>query len=79
MGKVLLPALLAVLISACAASAIELRSSNGPTDSPFGMSEVAMPEGVTKDKWKKIKADILAELRANENDNRRRGAHNNLL
>ena len=62
MGKVLLPALLAVLISACAASAIELRSSNGPTDSPFGMSEVAMPEGVTKDKWKKIKADILAEL-----------------
>ena len=62
MGKVLLPALLAVLISVCAANAIELRSSNDPTDSPFGMSEVAVPEGVTKDKWRKIKADILAEL-----------------
>ena len=62
MGKVFLPALLAVLISACAASAIELRSSNDPIDSPFGMSQVAVPEGVTKDKWKKIKADILAEL-----------------
>lgn len=62
MGKVFLPGLLAVLISACAASAIELRSPNDPTDSPFGLSEVAAPEGVTKGKWKKIKADILAEL-----------------
>ncbi len=62
MGKVLLPALLAVLISACAANAIELRSSNDPTDHPFGMGEFAAPEGVTKDKWRKIKADILAEL-----------------
>jgi len=62
MGKVLLPALLAVLISACAANAIELRSSDDPTDHPFGMTEFAAPEGVTKDKWKKIKVDILAEL-----------------
>jgi predicted transglutaminase-like cysteine proteinase len=62
MGKVLLPALLALLISACAANAIELRSSGDPTDSPFGMGAFAAPEGTTKDKWKKIKADILAEL-----------------
>jgi predicted transglutaminase-like cysteine proteinase len=62
MGKVLLPALLAVLISACAANAIELRSSNDPNDHPFGMGAFAAPEGVTKDKWRKIKADILAEL-----------------
>lgn len=61
MGKVL-PALLAVLISACAANAIELRSSNDPNDNPFGMGAFAAPEGVTKDKWRKIKADILAEL-----------------
>lgn len=62
MGKILLPALLAVLISACAANAIELKSSSDPTDRPFGMAEFAAPEGVTKDKWRKIKADILAEL-----------------
>ena len=62
MGKVFLPALLAVLISACAANAIELRSSSDPTDNPFGMGEFAAPEGMTKDKWRKIKADILAEL-----------------
>ena len=62
MGKVLLPALLAVLISACAANAVELQSSSDPTDNPFGMGAFAAPEGVTKDKWRKIKADILAEL-----------------
>jgi hypothetical protein len=56
MGKVLLPALLAVLISACAANAIELRSSSDPTDNPFGMGAFAAPEGMTKDKWRKIKA-----------------------
>ena len=61
MGKVL-PALLVVLISACAANAIGLRSSSDPTDHPFGMTGFAAAEGVTKDKWRKIKADILAEL-----------------
>ena len=62
MGKVLLPALLAVLISTCAANGIELRSSSDPTDNPFGMAAFAAPEGVTKDKWRQIKADLLAEL-----------------
>ena len=62
MGKVLLPALLAVVISACAADAIELHSSGDPADHPFGMTEFEAPEGVSKDKWQKIKADILAEL-----------------
>jgi len=62
MGKVFLPALLAALISACAANAIELRSSNDQADHPFGMAEFAAPEGVTKDKWRQIKADILAEV-----------------
>jgi predicted transglutaminase-like cysteine proteinase len=61
MGKVL-PALLVVLISACAANAIELRPSNDPTDQPFGMAGFAAAEGVTKDKWRKIKADISSEL-----------------
>jgi predicted transglutaminase-like cysteine proteinase len=62
MGKVLLPALLAVVISACAADAIELHSPGDPADHPFGMTEFEAPEGVSKDKWQKIKADILAEL-----------------
>ncbi len=62
MGKVFIPALLAALISACTANAIELRSSNDLTDHPFGMAEFAAPEGVTKDQWRQIKADILAEL-----------------
>ena len=62
MGKVLLAALLVVLGCAGAANAIELRSSSDPTSNPFGMAEFASPEGVTKDKWQKIKADILAEL-----------------
>ena len=62
MGQVFLPALLAIVISTCAANAIELRSSSNPADNPFGMAEFAAPQGVTKEKWRKIKADILAEL-----------------
>ena len=62
MGKTLVPILLLVLFSTCSATAIELRSSNDPTDNPFGMAEFAAPESVTKDQWRQIKADILAEL-----------------
>ncbi|MGA7004999.1 MAG: hypothetical protein WBZ28_23945, partial [Pseudolabrys sp.] len=62
MRKALVSILLAVLLSASGAAAIELRSSDEPADHPFGMAEFAAPEGLTKDKWKKIKVDILAEL-----------------
>jgi predicted transglutaminase-like cysteine proteinase len=62
MSKSLLATLLAVVVSAGAANAIELRSSSDPAGHPFGMAEFASPEGITKDKWRKIKADILAEL-----------------
>ena len=62
MGKVLFATLLAVHVAACRAGAIELRSSGDPADTPFGMTEFAAPEGVSTDQWRKIKADILAEL-----------------
>jgi predicted transglutaminase-like cysteine proteinase len=60
--KTLVSILLAVFFCASGANAIELRSSGEPADHPFGMAEFAAPEGVTKDKWRKIKADILAEM-----------------
>ena len=53
---------LALASSAQGAAAIELRSSDEPADHPFGMAEFAAPEGLTKDQWRQIKADILAEL-----------------
>ena len=62
MRKALVSTLLAVCFSASVANAIELRSSSDPADHPFGMTEFEAPEGVTKDKWRQIKADILAEL-----------------
>ena len=62
MGKVLLTTLLVVLVSAGAANAIELRSPDDPAGHPFGLTGFVAPEGVTKDKWQKIKADILSEL-----------------
>jgi predicted transglutaminase-like cysteine proteinase len=54
--------LLVVLFPACSATAIELQSSNHPTDHPFGLTGFVGPDGVTKDKWRQVKADILAEL-----------------
>ena len=62
MRKALVSILLAVLLSASGAAAIELRSSDEPADHPFGMAEFAAPEGLTKDQWRQVKADILAEL-----------------
>ena len=62
MHKALVSILLAVLFSASGAAAIELRSSDEAADHPFGMAEFAAPEGLTKDQWRQIKADILAEL-----------------
>ena len=62
MRKALVSVLLAVFVSASGAAAIELRSSDEPADHPFGMAEFAAPEGLTKDQWRQIKADILAEL-----------------
>jgi len=62
MRKALVSILLAVLFSASGAAAIELRSSDEAADHPFGMAEFAAPEGLTKDQWRQIKADILAEL-----------------
>jgi hypothetical protein len=41
MGKVLVPTLVALLFSVCAAAAIELQSSDNPADHPFGMTEFA--------------------------------------
>ena len=62
MSKVIVSTLLMSLFSACAANSIELRTSNDPTDHPFGMAELVAPEGVTTDQWRQIKADILGEL-----------------
>ncbi len=62
MGKALFPILLVVVFSTCAATAVELRSAKEPTDHPFGMTGFVAPAGVTKDQWRQIKADILAEL-----------------
>jgi predicted transglutaminase-like cysteine proteinase len=63
MGKFLVRAfLLLVLFPVCSANAIELQASKDPTDHPFGMAEFAAPEGLTKDEWRQIKSDILAEL-----------------
>ncbi len=62
MGKIFIPTLLVMLFSVCSANAIELRSANDPTDHPFGMTELMAPEGLTKDQWRQIKADILVEL-----------------
>jgi len=62
MRKALVSIFLAVFVSASGAAAIELRSSDEPADHPFGMAEFAAPEGLTKDQWRQIKADILAEL-----------------
>jgi predicted transglutaminase-like cysteine proteinase len=62
MRKALVSALLAVFFSASGASAIELQAAGDPADHPFGMGEFAAPDGVTKDQWRQIKADILAEL-----------------
>jgi hypothetical protein len=53
---------LALAPSAQRASAIELRSADDPADHPFGMTEFAAPDGVNKDQWRQIKADILLEL-----------------
>ncbi len=54
--------LLALAPSVQRASAIELRPADDPADHPFGMTEFAAPDGVNKDKWRQIKADILKEL-----------------
>jgi hypothetical protein len=62
MRKALVSALLAVFFSASGASAIELQAASDPADHPFGMGEFAAPDGVTKDQWRQVKADILAEL-----------------
>jgi predicted transglutaminase-like cysteine proteinase len=62
MRKALVSILLAVLLSASGASAIELQAAGDPADHPFGMGEFAAPDGVTKDQWRQVKADILAEL-----------------
>ena len=62
MRKALVSILLAVLLSASGRAAIELRSADEPADHPFGMVEFAAPDGVNKDQWRQIKADILAEL-----------------
>jgi predicted transglutaminase-like cysteine proteinase len=63
MGKFLVRALLLLtLFPVCSANAIELQGSNNSTDHPFGMAAFAAPEGLTKDEWRQIKSDILAEL-----------------
>jgi predicted transglutaminase-like cysteine proteinase len=53
---------LALVPSAQGASAIELRPASDPADHPFGMVEFAAPDGMNKDKWRQVKADILSEL-----------------
>ena len=53
---------LALASSAQGASAIELRPADGSSDHPFDLAEFAAPDGANKDKWRQIKADILAEL-----------------
>jgi predicted transglutaminase-like cysteine proteinase len=53
---------LALAPSSQRASAIELRPANDKVDHPFGMAAFAAPDGVNKDKWRKIKAEILSEL-----------------
>ncbi len=62
MGKALVSALLAVCFFTCAATGVELRSAKGTTDHPFGTTGFVAPAGVTKNQWRQIKADILAEL-----------------
>jgi predicted transglutaminase-like cysteine proteinase len=62
MGNFLVPTFLLMIFSVCSANAIELKTSNHPADHPFEMAEFAAPEGVTKDEWRKIKSDIVAEL-----------------
>ena len=52
---------LALALSAQRASAMELQPASDP-DHPFGMVEFAAPDGVNKNQWRQIKADILSEL-----------------
>ena len=53
---------LALAASAQGASAMELRPADGLADHPFDMVEFAAPDGVNKNQWRQIKADILSEL-----------------
>jgi energy-converting hydrogenase Eha subunit A len=62
MGKVLVPTLVALLFSVCAAAAIELQSSDNPADHPFGMTEFAALPATLLRVWQQAVVAVLIAI-----------------